>query len=1009
MVRLNWVSLLAAVTLAGTSLTALPAAADPVCTVTIAENATTWNGTNSSDVVCVTGNDNIINTLGGDDTVIDDGEGNTVNLGDGIDVYDGANGYDSIVYGGAGDDEIIGTPGDDEITAGEGDDTVVAGEGDDSISGGNGDDNLEGDAGADNILADAGEDSLQGGEGDDDLAGGPDIDQVNGGTGLNLCDFNLGELQTLTCRYDSEGPVLSSLIFTPNLVDVGPNSARVNFAISFTDQSGLRMSSISCQSPTGGLTFYINVWGGRDGRLYPSSGSNLSLDVGTGVPTGSPKSGTFSGHVVLPRGAATGNYSCTISLSDFLGNTTFQTQVQIFTVVNSTGQGDVMAPIISQFSLSPAIVDTTSTSPRINYTFRVQDASGMKSGTFTCSNDSTAISFYVSLTGGSDARVYNSATSTLRTDYSVSAITGDTKDFTITGYGSIPHGAKPETYSCRGTMTDTLGNSINYRFANAFSSIRDEGTWDDQGPDIESAVFDPSHPDVGTSTADISFQIKGKDASGFASGQFQCFNQSQPVFFMLQLIGGQNSQVYVNTSSNPSMDFQWIEILGNNKDFTVNLVLRLPAGIAPGKYVCRTFFTDYVGNQTQTEDTEGLTVFRTPAGQPSTPQFLQFISDGEGTRTGRLSWSAPLSLGSPSMTEYILEYSQDQGATWTKFNTIDKSVTSIPLTGLKANTDYQFRVRGENGGTAGQDENYMALSWAEISAKTPQALVPTPPRNLSVREIGSTSAKIAFDAPVDDRASLISDLKVEISRDGLTWTQVSSVPSLALGHSVSGLAPGTKYFVRVSATNAIGMSDAITTTFTTAKSKASRVLNLLASKVSFTTLSLGWAIPASNGGNPITNYVVQYSKDASTWAEVTHKASTSRGINVSGLKPGIDYVFRVAAVTSLGIGAWSEYVYETTLGNAPFAPTSLSVTPSATSVIISWKAALVTNGPSVTNYLIEYTKDNKTWITVKKAVSNSTKLTVIGLKSKTVYRFRVSAVNSIGTSKASGVLKFSTK
>ena len=69
---------------------------------------------------------------------------------------------------------------------------------------------------------------------------------------------------------------------------------------------------------------------------------------------------------------------------------------------------------------------------------------------------------------------------------------------------------------------------------------------------------------------------------------------------------------------------------------------------------------------------------------------------------------------------------------------------------------------------------------------------------------------------------------------------------------------------------------------------------------------VSWTAPTSNGGDPISDYTVQYSSNSGgAWTSFTHTASTSTSMTVTGLTNGTSYIFRVAAVTSVGLGAYS--------------------------------------------------------------------------------------------------------
>jgi len=88
-------------------------------------------------------------------------------------------------------------------------------------------------------------------------------------------------------------------------------------------------------------------------------------------------------------------------------------------------------------------------------------------------------------------------------------------------------------------------------------------------------------------------------------------------------------------------------------------------------------------------------------------------------------------------------------------------------------------------------------------------------------------------------------------------------------------------------------------------------------------VSLTWTAPANNGGTAITDYTVQYSSNSgSTWNTFADGTSTATSATVTGLTNGTAYTFRVAAVNSVGTGAYS--------------PASASVTPEERSFIAEY-------------------------------------------------------------------------
>lgn len=66
---------------------------------------------------------------------------------------------------------------------------------------------------------------------------------------------------------------------------------------------------------------------------------------------------------------------------------------------------------------------------------------------------------------------------------------------------------------------------------------------------------------------------------------------------------------------------------------------------------------------------------------------------------------------------------------------------------------------------------------------------------------------------------------------------------------------------------------------------------------------LGWTVPASDGGSPITDYIVEYSSDGgATWTVFADGTSTATSATVTGLTSGTSYLFRVSAVNAVGAG-----------------------------------------------------------------------------------------------------------
>ncbi len=136
----------------------------------------------------------------------------------------------------------------------------------------------------------------------------------------------------------------------------------------------------------------------------------------------------------------------------------------------------------------------------------------------------------------------------------------------------------------------------------------------------------------------------------------------------------------------------------------------------------------------------------------------------------------------------------------------------------------------------------------------------------------------------------------------------------------------------------------------------------------------------------------------STWQE-QHATSTVQWNGVAISSDG---------TKGVAIDATDNYLY-TFAATAPSTPTLTTATPADTSVLLTFTAPTDDGGKQVTDYQVEYSLSGKnSWATVADGVSTSTNAIVTGLTSGTAYDFRVSAVNSIGTSTPSAMLTATT-
>ncbi|MGI6443569.1 MAG: fibronectin type III domain-containing protein [Candidatus Dojkabacteria bacterium] len=101
-------------------------------------------------------------------------------------------------------------------------------------------------------------------------------------------------------------------------------------------------------------------------------------------------------------------------------------------------------------------------------------------------------------------------------------------------------------------------------------------------------------------------------------------------------------------------------------------------------------------------------------------------------------------------------------------------------------------------------------------------------------------------------------------------------------------------------------------------------------------VTLNWTVPSSNGGATITDYIVQYSTNGSTWTTFDDGVSTSTSATVTGLTNGQQYYFRVAAVNSVGQGPYTSSVTATPVNQPPTFTSVSNNSPVAPGSSVTW-------------------------------------------------------------------------
>ena len=221
------------------------------------------------------------------------------------------------------------------------------------------------------------------------------------------------------------------------------------------------------------------------------------------------------------------------------------------------------------------------------------------------------------------------------------------------------------------------------------------------------------------------------------------------------------------------------------------------------------------------------------------------------------------------------------------------TVTSLAVGNLLPGTNYKLRVAALN--PEGQS------NFREGSVTT-LATLPTAPAKPTATEITSSSLVLSWTAPNNGGAE-ITKYMVEISGGGSTWAAINKPVSNATSLEITGLKVATKYSYRVKAVNAVGVSKVSPVlTITTLATVPESPVNLAVKYTATSIAVISWKAQ-DNGGSRTTDYKVEYSTDAGlTWSVAVKNVSSSTNLTLRWLYPKTNYLFRVSAQNTIGIG-----------------------------------------------------------------------------------------------------------
>jgi len=163
---------------------------------------------------------------------------------------------------------------------------------------------------------------------------------------------------------------------------------------------------------------------------------------------------------------------------------------------------------------------------------------------------------------------------------------------------------------------------------------------------------------------------------------------------------------------------------------------------------------------------------------------------------------------------------------------------------------------------------------------------------------------LTWQAPINNGGTSVVNYDIEYKATGSAqWQTWPHAATAATSATITGLAANAGYVFRVTAVTDFGRSLPVETPEPVVLVEPP---TRLTGRAGIGGVLLAWLPPRTTSQMRPVGYRIQYSSDGgASWTTAADGGSSASRAAVRGLTPGAAYIFRVSAVTTYGVGAYS--------------------------------------------------------------------------------------------------------